>query len=180
MESETKGSGYPRTGFPGGLRIYLASSWRNTRQPEVLRDLRAAGHDVFDFRHPAPWADGFAWESCGQPKRSNELGHMAVDEWMRALDHQRAREGFALDFGAMKRAEVGVLLLPCGKSAHVEYGWLADAGKRVFVLTDEVRVIEPELMYLVARHQRVDYAADVIVPTVGDLLHALDALAATV
>jgi hypothetical protein len=34
-------------------KIYLASSWRNERQPELVRILREAGHEVYDFRNPA-------------------------------------------------------------------------------------------------------------------------------
>ena len=34
------------------MKIYVASSWRNERQPDVVQALRNAGHDVYDFRHP--------------------------------------------------------------------------------------------------------------------------------
>ena len=34
-------------------RIYVASSWRNKYFPEVVDALRAAGHQVYDFRNPA-------------------------------------------------------------------------------------------------------------------------------
>ena len=43
------------------LAIYLASSWRNTYYPDVLAALRAAGHDVYDFRNPGDGTDGFKW-----------------------------------------------------------------------------------------------------------------------
>ena len=33
-------------------RIYVASSWRNKYQPEVVAALRKAGHEVYDFRNP--------------------------------------------------------------------------------------------------------------------------------
>ena len=33
-------------------RIYVASSWRNKYQPEVVAALRKAGHGVYDFRNP--------------------------------------------------------------------------------------------------------------------------------
>jgi hypothetical protein len=55
----------------GGRRIYVASSWRCERQPRVVAALRAAGHQVYDFRHPdsggppgepgSTRAKGFAW-----------------------------------------------------------------------------------------------------------------------
>lgn len=33
-------------------KIYVASSWRNPYQPEVVAALRKAGHQVYDFRNP--------------------------------------------------------------------------------------------------------------------------------
>ena len=32
-------------------RIYVASSWRDPYQPEVVAALREAGHEVYDFRN---------------------------------------------------------------------------------------------------------------------------------
>ena len=32
------------------MKVYVASSWRNERQQEIVRALREAGHDVYD--HP--------------------------------------------------------------------------------------------------------------------------------
>jgi hypothetical protein len=43
------------------MRIYVASSWRNTLQPSVVALLRQEGHSVYDFRHPAQGNDGFSW-----------------------------------------------------------------------------------------------------------------------
>lgn len=121
------------------MKIYLASSWRNERQQGVLAELRAAGHDVYDFRNPAPGAIGFGW-------RQTIEGPIAdAATLLRALAHPRAHEGFAFDFEAMKSADVCVLLLPCGNSAHLEAGWFSGRGKPVAVLIPELR--EPELMY---------------------------------
>jgi len=36
------------------MKIYVASSWRNTIYPTVVDDLVRAGFDVFYFRNPAP------------------------------------------------------------------------------------------------------------------------------
>lgn len=33
-------------------KIYVASSWRNQYQPQVVRFLHEQGHEVYDFRHP--------------------------------------------------------------------------------------------------------------------------------
>lgn len=43
------------------MRIYVASSWQNGRQPGVVRALRRAGHEVYDFHEPKPRESGFSW-----------------------------------------------------------------------------------------------------------------------
>lgn len=47
----------------------------------------------------------------------------------------------------MKAADICVLLLPCGRSAHLEAGWMKGAGKKVFAFIYSGDRIEPELMY---------------------------------
>jgi hypothetical protein len=60
--------------------------------------------------------------------------------------HPIAVAGFKSDFDAMVEADTFVLVLPCGKSAHLELGWAVGRGKRTAVLLDDPA--EPELMYL--------------------------------
>lgn len=123
------------------MNIYVASSWRNQHQPEVVRFLREAGHEVYDFRHPAPGNDGFAWSAI-DPKWQA----WTPAEFRYALGSVPARTGFKLDMDALRACEACVLVLPCGRSAHLEAGWAAGAGKRVLVYAPSLP--EPELMYL--------------------------------
>jgi len=123
------------------VKIYLASSWRNPHQAEVLSQLRAAGHEVYDFKKPAPGNTGFYWTNVDPDLKSD----LTPQRLRRALAHPIAQQGFGYDVGAMRWADGGVLLLPCGLSAHLEAGWMAGAGKPVVVLAPEIR--EPELMY---------------------------------
>lgn len=123
------------------IKIYVASSWRNTHQPRVVRLLRETGHEVYDFRHPRPGNDGFAWSAIDP-----DWLRWSPQQFRTALQHRAAREGFGLDMEAMRAADVCVLVLPCGRSAHLEAGWFAGAGKRVLVYAPELP--EPELMYL--------------------------------
>lgn len=125
------------------MRIYVASSWRNKRQPSVVEALRAVGHDVYDFRNPKPDNQGFSWRQCATEEQLKEPKRFR-DE---VLTHYVAQEGFALDMNALKSAQVTVLVLPCGRSAHLELGWAAGNGQRTLVLFDDV-IDEPELMYL--------------------------------
>lgn len=46
-------------------KIYVASSWRNDFQPTVVKYLREAGYDVYDFKNP-PNRSGFAWSSIDE------------------------------------------------------------------------------------------------------------------
>jgi len=60
--------------------------------------------------------------------------------------HPVAKAGFALDKAGMDKADCCVLVLPSGRSAHLEAGYMAGEGKPVFTLVLEP--CEPELMSL--------------------------------
>lgn len=121
-------------------RIYVASSWRCEQQPEVVDALRAAGHEVYDFRNP-PRRTGFAWSQIDP----DWLGWSPV-AYRSLLDDPIAVAGYKSDFEAMRWADTFVLVLPCGRSAHLELGWAAGQGKRTAILLSADK-FEPELMY---------------------------------
>ena len=122
------------------LRIYVASSWRNAGQPSVVNALRCDGHQVYDFREPAPGLGGFAWSDIDPDWQNWSPAQMA-----QALKHPIARQGFALDMAALALCDACVLVMPCGRSAHLELGYAVGAGKWTAVLQEESA--EPELMY---------------------------------
>jgi hypothetical protein len=123
-------------------QVYVASSWRNPHQQGVVAALRKDGHEVYDFRNPRPGDHGFSWAEIDSGWQDwTPLG------FREALDHPVARQGFSSDFGAMIRADTFVLVLPSGRSSHLELGWAAGARKRTAVM---LAVGEPELMYLMA------------------------------
>ena len=70
------------------------------------------------------------------------------------MDSEAARKGFALDMGALETCDAVVLLLPCGRSAHLEAGWAKGNGKHLCIVTAEG--MEPELMYRMADHIALD------------------------
>ena len=108
-------------------KIYVASSWRNQHQPQVVSFLREQGH-------------GFQWSQIDEDWRN-----WSTDQYRAALEHPIAQAGFKSDFDAMQWADVCVLVLPCGRSAHSEAGWMKGAGKKVIVY--QIWEEEPELMY---------------------------------
>ena len=122
------------------MKIYVASSWRNTYYPDVVTALRKAGHDVYDFRNPPSGGNGFRWSDIGE-----DWMKWSPEEYRDQLAHPKAERQFANDIEAMSACDGCVLLLPCGRSAHTEAGWFAGQGKPVFLLIPERQ--EPELMY---------------------------------
>jgi hypothetical protein len=99
-----------------------------------------AGHEVYDFRHPSEGDNGFHWSEIDTNwKQWDALAFRA------GLQHYVAEKGFNKDHAAMEWADAFVLLLPCGRSAHLEFGWACGKGKLAIILLDEVG--EPELMY---------------------------------
>lgn len=125
-------------------KIYVASSWRNANQVNVVKDLRLDGHEVYDFKNPRPGNQGFAWKQI-DPKWEG----WDPEAYRKCLDHPIAKAGFASDFNAMKWADTFVLVLPCGRSAHLELGWACGQGKQTLILLDRM---EPELMAKMVDH----------------------------
>ena len=121
------------------MRIYVASSWRNTRQPEVVNALREQGHSVYDFREPAtafPWRSVATKEQLRDPRRFRD----------EVLTLSAAVGGFSADMNALERADATVLVLPCGRSAHLELGVAVGRHQLTYILLDDP-LSEPELMY---------------------------------
>lgn len=130
--------------------VYVASSWKCRIQPAIIHVLKVAGIDHYDFRNPEN-GTGFSWREVMSETIVGEL--VDDDAFVDALAHPRSQQGFNSDFAAMQRADTFVLVLPCGRSAHLELGWAVGQGKRTAILLDGPRVT-PELMYLM-----VDYIA---------------------
>lgn len=126
-------------------RIYVASSWRNKVQPAVVAQLRSEGHEVYDFRNPKPGDDGFAWSEI-EP----DWIQWDAARFRNALKHPIADHGFANDWNAMLWADTCVMVLPCGRSAHIEAGYFVGANKRLIILMTGGN--EPELMYKMTPH----------------------------
>jgi hypothetical protein len=134
------------------MRVYVASSWRNEKQQNVVAQLRIAGHEVYDERISKvalvpgdllPAEPAVAW---------NRLPEVFRDQVLR---HPTAVSGFAFDMNALNAAEATVLVLPCGRSAHLELGYATGAGQKTVVLLDDP-MSEPELMYLMNTYICVD------------------------
>ncbi len=131
-------------------RIYIASSWKNKFQQQLVEELRKRGHKVYDFKHPNGRNDVPVWESVSV---TQNLRSAYVEKCLKGKDFKRmlldrqSIKRFEEHFAAMQDADTCILLLPAGRSSHIEAGHMNGMGKRVFVM-DTSKEVTPELMYL--------------------------------
>lgn len=111
-----------------GRRIYLIGSMTNREIPYIAKELRDAGHEVFDDWHsPGPEADDF-WQNYEKVRGRS---------YREAMDGAHAQHVFDFDRRWLDWADCAVLALPAGKSAHLEAGWMRGQGKPVWAYFPE-------------------------------------------
>jgi len=135
------------------LRVYLASSSKNTLVDGVLAAMRAAGHEVYDFR-----TSGRGPANIFDPAREV----WPPDDYVAALTAPIARTQYNADLAALVAADCVVLVTPCGNDAHAEAGFAH--GRNVPVITYLGEGFRPGLMHKFFGN---------FVATIPDLLFAL-------
>jgi hypothetical protein len=160
-------------------RIYIASSWRNPYQQQLVKLLREVGNQVYDFKDDTryrvknddpqafiaePQSTSFSWSELDV----NWKDWSPKDFRQKLISKDRASHGFIGDLRGMEWANTCILCQPCGNSAHIEAGYMKGRGKRLIIyyennnrFTHNVDVnksdgetrtwkFEPDLMYLLA------------------------------
>lgn len=109
--------------------IYLIGSLRNSNVPKIGDELRSAGFEVFDEWHSAgEIADDSFRDYC------NGRGLT----YKQALKTYAAKHIFEFDRKHISRADIVVLVMPAGKSGHLELGWALGQGKYGYVMFEEI------------------------------------------
>lgn len=125
-------------------KIYLATSWKNKYFSDLfLLLLTFPEFEVYNFRNPEKDNNGFSWNQI-DPKWE----HWDINDYKKALEHNEAMNGFKLDFDALNWCDTCVLLLPSGRSAHIEAGYIKGQNKDLFIHIPEYDM--PDLMYKMA------------------------------
>jgi nucleoside 2-deoxyribosyltransferase len=107
--------------------IYLIGSLRNPEVPKAANSLREAGFEVFDDWYAAgPEADD-KWRDYEQGR-----GH----SYLEGLRGAAARNVYNFDRLHLDMADTVLLVLPAGKSGHLELGWAIGRGKKGYILLD--------------------------------------------
>ena len=108
--------------------IYIIGSLRNPKIPKLTVELQELGLDVFSDWFGAGKIADDSW------KRYEESRGRTYEQ---ALKGHAAQHVFAFDKKHLDRCEAAVLLMPGGKSAHLELGYTIGKGKPGFILFDK-------------------------------------------
>ena len=120
-----------------GLNVYPASSWRNRFYPDVIAALKDAGHRPYDWKQ-----SGFTWGGVAP------IGLGPHPDYISELRGGAANLQFRRDINAIDNADVLVLILPAGASAHAELMHAHDKGKPTVIMLNEG--FERDVMHAVA------------------------------
>ena len=110
-------------------KIYIASSWKNSKA--VLRlawQLREWGHEVYAFCEPGK--DHFIFDA-----REHGVSHLTAKE---AVKDPMFIKAYQADKAGLDWADTCIILLPAGKSTHLEGGYAVGRGKELYVLGPQV------------------------------------------
>lgn len=121
--------------------VYLIGSLRHPSIPEIAERIeKETPHEAFaDWWAAGKEADD-AWQDyCNR----REL------DYVEALNTPASWHVFGFDYYHLMRSDVGVLVMPAGKSAHLELGYLAGKGKRCYVLFDQVPERYDQMYHLI-------------------------------
>ena len=138
--------------------IYLIGSLRNKNIPVLANTLRSEGFDVFDdWYAPGPECDDHWRDYEKQRSRS----------YADAISSPHAWNVFRFDKMYLDRASTVVLVMPAGKSGHLEIGYSIGMGKTGIVFFEDGEPARWDVMYRFANH---------VCFTFGELMSSLKAV----
>jgi len=120
------------------MRIYIASSWKNAEDVRWLADeLRSRGHKVFDFTNHEHREDGLDTFVFGAKEWAEYSGESPdAIEYKDFLTWEPTKRAFASDKAGIDWADCVIMLLPCGRSSHLEAGYAVGCGKPLYIFGD--------------------------------------------
>ncbi len=120
-------------------QYFIASRWRNRDIVlELTTKLREKGKTVYCFMETK---ENFHKPEDDPEKAMQEFE--SIDNWQ---GHKLIRDIFEVDMKALRNAKTLLLLLPAGKSAHMEAGVAYGMGKKCIYIGEQK---EAESLYLI-------------------------------
>ncbi len=121
---------------------FIAARYRNKTEAIRLAELiRHAGHTAYCFAESAASVAHVGTVDSDSEQSMQQFE--AIPDWQTDAG---VREIFETDMQALRAAEQFILLLPAGKSAHIEAGVAYGLGKQLILIGEQV---ETESLYLI-------------------------------
>lgn len=117
-------------------KIYIASSWKNKDVVRSLANiLRGDGHEVFDFTdpncHTVPGIEKYVFD--GKAFAAYRGQDPATVDWIDFLTWDPSKRAYRSDKAGLDWADTVVLLLPSGRSSHLEAGYGVGQHKELYI-----------------------------------------------
>lgn len=125
-------------------QYFISSRWRNKEAViDLANKIRGKGRNVYCFLE----GDGAEYELKKSEENHDPEEFMQMFESIPEWRHDpRVREIFDVDMQALKESETLILLLPAGKSSHLETGIAYGMGKKCILVGEQQ---ETESLYLI-------------------------------
>ena len=108
-------------------KLYIIGSLRNPKIPQIANEFRKRGINVFDdWYSPGPKTDDH-WKDY-------ELARGRT--FKQALQGDHAKTVFNFDKYHLSTSDAVILVLPAGKSGHMELGWMLGQEKKGYILLE--------------------------------------------
>ena len=116
-------------------KIYLASSWKMASVVKDIADLlRKRGHEVDAFCDDENGKRvSFDWNELFDIMKDESID-ISIEDAKTMMTHWRVKEAFKEDKKFIDWADVLIMLMPCGRSSHLEAGYAAGSGKRLYII----------------------------------------------
>jgi len=111
------------------VRIYIASSWKNQKLVLALAEkLESEGFEVDAFCRATDKRYSFHWSEFVD----DEIELLKYDAFS-FINDPKVQRAFREDKKWLDWADTVVMLLPCGKSSHLEAGYAKGCGKYLYI-----------------------------------------------
>lgn len=116
------------------MKIYLASSWKMKQTVSLMAViLKDAGHEVDSFCSDDGIRKSFDWDELTEIMEEEGIDISKLDA-IEMMNHWRVRAAFKEDKTFIDWADVLIMIMPCGRSSHLEAGYAVGKGKKMYII----------------------------------------------
>jgi nucleoside 2-deoxyribosyltransferase len=119
-------------------KVYVIGSLRNPKIPEIANKIREAGLEAFDDWFAAGEEADDKWKAYEQGRSRS---------YQEALSGHAATHVYEFDKTHLDSADAVVLVLPAGRSGHLELGYCLGKGTPGYILLDDTESDRWDVMY---------------------------------